>query len=153
MQITPADAGEAGARLALDEIAITGRFLDRSYAMDVLHLAVGKPIAEQLRPVLARTKLLVADLEPADLLAVADMPEAKDALILDMRTRDDALRAENCRRNTFHLLPSTAMRTDALGQYLVAKRWTRWFVLQGTTPDDAAYAADVARSAKRFGAQ
>ena len=153
VQITPADAGEAGARLALDEIAITGRFLDRSYAMDVLHLAVGKPIAEQLRPVLARTKLLVADLEPADLLAVADMPEAKDALILDMRTRDDALRAENCRRNTFHLLPSTAMRTDTLGQYLVAKRWTRWFVLQGTTPDDAAYAADVARSAKRFGAK
>ena len=153
VDVTPLDAGEAGARLGFDEIAIAGRFLGRSYAMETVHLTSGASIADAMRSVLARTKIIVADLEPADLLALADMPEAKDAMILDMRTHDDALRNEVCRRNTFHLMPSTAMRTDALAQYLVSKRWTRWFVLEGTTPEDKSYVLDIARSAKRFGAK
>ena len=45
------------------------------------------------------------------------------------------------------------MRADALAQFLVEKRWTRWFVLQGPTQQDAVYAADVRRSATRFGAR
>lgn len=151
VQSTPDDAGEAGARLALKEINITGRFLGRTYTMETVRLDPQKSIAEQLKPVLAKTKLLVTDLQPADLLALADMPEAKDAILLDMRTRADNLRQEKCRRNTFHIMPSIAMLTDALGQYLIWKRWPRWFVLQGTTPADAAYAADIARTAKRFG--
>ena len=153
VDVAQADAGEAGAKLAFDEITIAGRFLGRSYAMETVHLANGAHIAEAMRPVLAKTKLIAADLEPADLVALADMPEARNALILDLRTRDDALRNETCRRNIFHLLPSTAMRADALAQYLVGKRWTRWFLLEGTTPEDKSYAADIARSAKRFGAR
>ena len=150
-QTVPDDAGEAGADLALHEIGIAGRFLGRSYTLDKLKLKPGASAADQLRPLLAKSKLVVADLEPDDLIALADMPEAKDALILDMRTSADELRGEKCRRNTFHLLPSTAMRTDAIGQYLIAKRWTRWFLLAGTTPGDQAYAADVAHTAKLFG--
>lgn len=151
LQTTPGDLGEAGARLAVKEINITGRFVGRTYEMETTRVASDRPLADQLRPVLAKTKLLVADLDRADLLALADMPEAKDAVILDMRTHDDDLRQANCRRNTFHILPSTAMLTDALGQYLIEKRWPRWFVLKGTTPADTSYAGDIARTAKRFG--
>ena len=153
LQTAPDDAGEAGAKLALKEIGIAGRFLGHDYAMQTVKLMPGERIADRLRPVLATTKIIVADLEPADLLALADMPEAKDAIILDMRTHDDALRQGKCRRNTFHILPSTAMRTDALGQYFIAKRWPRWFLLKGQTEADTAYAADVQRTAKRFGAK
>lgn len=151
LETTPADLAEAGARLALKEIDTTGRFLGKSYTMETTRLEPGRSIAEQMKPVLAKTKLVVTDLEPADLLAVADLPEAKDAVIIDIRTVGDDLRAQNCRRNTFHVMPSTAMRADALGQYLVAKRWPRWFVLNGTAPADANYAADIARAAKRYG--
>ena len=153
VQTAPDDAGEAGVDLALHEIGIGGRFLGRSYTLDKLKLKTGTSVADQLRPLLAKSKLIVADLEPDDLIALADMPEAKDALILDMRTSSDALRGEKCRHNTFHLLPSTAMRTGALGQYLVAKRWTRWFLLAGTAPGDKAYADDLAHTAKMFGAK
>jgi ABC transporter substrate binding protein (PQQ-dependent alcohol dehydrogenase system) len=152
IETQPDDAGEAGAELALKEINLTGRFLGLGYTMDVARLD-GSKIAEQGRAVLAKTKIVVADLEPADLLAFADLPEAKDALILDMRTSDDGLRQKNCRRNTFHLLPSTAMRTDALGQYLLAKSWPRWFLLRGTSAGDKAYAEDIRRTAKRYGAK
>jgi ABC transporter substrate binding protein (PQQ-dependent alcohol dehydrogenase system) len=61
------------------------------------------------------------------------------------------LRQEQCRGNVFHLLPNTAMRMDALGQFLVAKNWRRWFVLHG--PDlNADALRDIRRAAPRFGA-
>ena len=147
IQNAPDDAGVAGIDLALKEIGIAGRFLGRSYTLDKLILKPGAAAADQLRPALEKSKILVADLDPDDLTALADMPEAKDALILDMRTSADELRGEKCKLNTFHLLPSTAMRTDALGQYLVAKRWTRWFLLAGTSP-----CASLASTTGRIGA-
>ena len=53
--------------------------------------------------------------------------------------------------NVFHIVPSYAMRADALAQYLIWKRWSRWFLIKGTAADDEAYAAAVKRAAKRFG--
>ena len=60
---------------------------------------------------LLHSRLIVADLEPADLLAVADLPEAQDSLILNMRSADDRLRQENCRANVVHIVPNWAMRS------------------------------------------
>jgi ABC transporter substrate binding protein (PQQ-dependent alcohol dehydrogenase system) len=45
------------------------------------------------------------------------------------------------------------MQADALAQYLVWKRWPRWFLLIGRQPADEAYAEAVRRAAKRFGAK
>lgn len=43
------------------------------------------------------------------------------------------------------------MRTDAIAQFLAAKRWRRWFLLRGPGANNEAYATDVRRSAARFG--
>jgi ABC transporter substrate binding protein (PQQ-dependent alcohol dehydrogenase system) len=43
------------------------------------------------------------------------------------------------------------MRTDALAQFMLKKRWTKWFLVSGTTPEDSLYSAAVKRSAKKFG--
>jgi ABC transporter substrate binding protein (PQQ-dependent alcohol dehydrogenase system) len=45
------------------------------------------------------------------------------------------------------------MLADALAQYLVWKKWTRWFLIVGSHEADEAYAAAVRRAAKRFGAE
>ena len=95
--------------------------------------------------------LIVADLEAKDLLAVADLPEAKNSIIFNIRLSDDALREEQCRSNIFHIAPSSAMRADALAQYLIWKQWPKWFVLKGTAPSDQDYVAAVERAAGRFG--
>ena len=65
--------------------------------------------------------LIVADLEATDLLAVADLPAARNAVILNARTSNDELRPESCRTNVFHIAPSWAMRADALAQYLIGR--------------------------------
>lgn len=152
LQVSPDDLGRAGAQLALSEIQIAGRFVGRDYVMEAVRLPNGADLASTARRALSESKIVVADLDARDLLTVADLPEARDALILDVRTHDDNLRQKECRANTFHLLPSTAALADALAQYLVAKRWPRWFVLKGTTTADAAYVVDLRRAARRFGA-
>jgi ABC transporter substrate binding protein (PQQ-dependent alcohol dehydrogenase system) len=50
-----------------------------------------------------------------------------------------------------HAAPSRAMLADGLAQYLVWKQWRRWFLVQGTGRDDAAFAEALRRAAKRFG--
>ena len=59
--------------------------------------------------------------------------------------------ASQCRANIFHMAPSYAMRADALAQYLIWKKWPRWFLVKGTAPSDADYVAAVERAAGRFG--
>jgi ABC transporter substrate binding protein (PQQ-dependent alcohol dehydrogenase system) len=154
MQTIPADNGVAGAKLATQEINTTGKFLGRQYVLDIKMLPADGDVIAQAKEVLAtKPAMIVAALEPSDLLAVADLPEAADAIILDARTIDDGVRQENCRQNVFHLLPSRAMRTDALAQFLIFKHWPRWFLLKGGSERDEAYAADIRRSAARFGAK
>ena len=45
------------------------------------------------------------------------------------------------------------MLADALAQYLVWKRWRRWFLVVGAAPGDKLYADAVRRAAARFGAE
>jgi ABC transporter substrate binding protein (PQQ-dependent alcohol dehydrogenase system) len=96
---------------------------------------------------------VVADLDAPMLEAAAAAPEAGDMLFLNSRAPDDELRAEGCRANILHTIPSRAMLADALAQYLVVKRWRRWFLVVGRHPGDKLYADALRRSAKRFGAE
>jgi ABC transporter substrate binding protein (PQQ-dependent alcohol dehydrogenase system) len=149
-----ADEGLAGARDGLAEINTTGRFLGWNFKLYVETLPAGADVAAEARRLFTRgPPVIVADLRADDLLKLADAPATRGALILDMRTTDDSLRQRDCRANVFHILPNQAMRTDALAQFLVEKRWSRWFLLQGPTRQDAVYAADVRRSAARYGAR
>jgi ABC transporter substrate binding protein (PQQ-dependent alcohol dehydrogenase system) len=43
------------------------------------------------------------------------------------------------------------MRADALAQYMLKKRWQKWFLVTGQTPEDQLYATAIKRAAKRFG--
>jgi YVTN family beta-propeller protein len=79
------------------------------------------------------------------------LPEAKSSIIFNIRLSDDGLRGEQGRFNTFHIAPSNSMRADALAQYLIWKKWPRWYLLKGTAPSDADYVAAVERAAGRFG--
>ncbi|MGB1547159.1 MAG: ABC transporter substrate-binding protein, partial [Alphaproteobacteria bacterium] len=88
---------------------------------------------------------------PADtLLKISDLPEAKDVLLFNAGAPDDDLRNAFCRLNLFHVIPSRAMLADALGQYLIYKRWSRWFLVVG--PRDAeknwTYTHDARRTAQ-----
>jgi ABC transporter substrate binding protein (PQQ-dependent alcohol dehydrogenase system) len=146
------DEGIAGARLGTQDDNRTGSFLGKKFVLteDIIP-ATGDVVAKAKQILAQGPTIIIADLKAPDLLAVADLTEAHNALIFNIRSNDDALRQENCRANLFHIIPDWAMRADALAQYLVWKKWQHWFILKGTLPSDQEYIADVEHAAGRFG--
>jgi ABC transporter substrate binding protein (PQQ-dependent alcohol dehydrogenase system) len=147
----PADEGVLGARVALADNATTGRFTGQAWTLEEHAAPDEAGVLEAARAALAAgRRLIVADLPAPLLLKVADLPEAKDALLLDAVDTDDSLRAEDCRRNVLHLLPSRAMLADALMQYLTVKGWTRILLAIGPQQADQLLGAAFRGAAKKF---
>jgi ABC transporter substrate binding protein (PQQ-dependent alcohol dehydrogenase system) len=148
------DEGVQGARLAIKENNMTGRLVEQHFELIEVVAKADEDVVPKVKAELAGGNgVIVADLEPVDLLAVADLPEAKGALIFNVRSSSDDLRQQDCRVNVFHIMPNWAMRADALAQYLSWKKWRRWFVVHGTTPGDKEYLAAIRRAAQKFGAK
>lgn len=91
---------------------------------------------------------LLVDL-PADALLAAS--GAVRLAVFNIGESADALRQEQCRTNLFHTLPSERMRSDALAQQLVVRRWSRVLLLHGPRPADTKRLASVEQSLKRYG--
>ena len=148
------DEGIQGARVALKENQMTGRLLNHTYELKEVNVPASEDIVKQGQERLAAgERFFIANLSEADLTAFADLPEAKDAIILNVRSSSDELRGKACRPNLFHIIPSNAMRTDALAQYLIWKKWRKWFLIAGEHPLDLSYASAIRRAAKRYGAR
>lgn len=146
------DKGIQGARIGLKENNVTGRLIGQDYKLIEAIVAADDDVSAKARDLIANgIRLIVADLEPTDLLAVSDLPEAHDAIFFNVRASDDKLRLANCRASVFHIVPSNAMRADGLAQYLIWKRWHRWALISGTHPKDIGYRDAIRRAAKRFG--
>jgi ABC transporter substrate binding protein (PQQ-dependent alcohol dehydrogenase system) len=154
IDVPPKDSGIAGAQLGIKDSQTTGRFTKQDFALTVENAANEDEALKALDKLLAAgTKLIVVDSPSAVLLKLSDRAGAEGALLFNISSADDSLRAENCRANMFHIVPSRNMLADGLAQFLVWKKWRRWFLLSGVHPDDTAFAGAIKRAAKRFGAQ
>jgi ABC transporter substrate binding protein (PQQ-dependent alcohol dehydrogenase system) len=148
------DEGLMGARQAITENQTTGQFLGHDYQLEEIVVPEdGDLVAAFAQALAAGQRLFILDLHADQILALADLPEAADAVLFNTRAPDDRLRLDDCRANLFHVLPSRAMKADALAQYLVWKQWRNWFLIHGTTEPDLAYADAIERAAEKFGAE
>ena len=154
VQMPPPDNGVAGAQMAAKDNDTTGRFLNQRYSLVDLHLKAGDDpamaVAELARQGIA---LIVVDLPADDLLKAAEAGKADRILFFNAAATDDRLRQKDCRANVVHTAPSRAMLADGLAQYLVWKKWVRWFLVVGSHERDKLFAAALTRAANRFGAK
>jgi ABC transporter substrate binding protein (PQQ-dependent alcohol dehydrogenase system) len=154
VQMPPPDNGVAGAQMAAKDNDTTGRFLNQRYSLVDLHLKAGDDpamaVAEFARQGIA---LIVVDLPADDLLKAAEAGKADRILFFNAAAPDDRLRQKDCRANIVHTAPSRAMLADGLAQYLVWKKWVRWFLVVGSHERDKLFAAALTRAANRFGAK
>ncbi len=149
-----ADTGIGGAKLAIRDNNTTGRFTNQKYELTIEKVSEGGNLLKAFRKlVVAGNQFIVVNLPTEQILAIADLPEAQDVLLLNIRSIDDNLRGKDCRINMLHVIPSRAMLADGLAQYLVWKRWRKWFLVSGRNDADKAFAAMIQRSAKRYGAK
>ena len=143
--------GIPGAELAISDNNTTGQFIKQNYRLTKIIVPLNADVVQAFaKEISVDTALVLVNLPAAQINKLADLPQAKQKLIFDVASTDDALRNAQCRANVLHLLPSRAMRADALAQWMMKKRWTKWFLVVGTTPEDKLYADAIKRAAKKF---
>ncbi len=146
--------GEKGAELAIEDNNTTGQFTGQQFELTKLKLLQEANAIETLQNAnLADIDFIVSHLGAEHNKQLSTLPELADKLIFDAASKRDDLRQQHCHANLLHILPSYAMRADALAQYLLKKRWTKWFLIKGMLSEDEQYAAALKRAAKRFGIQ
>jgi ABC transporter substrate binding protein (PQQ-dependent alcohol dehydrogenase system) len=146
--------GLLGSELAVADNNTTGQFTQQQYQLTKFIVPVdGDALAVFNKDIADKFSLVVSVLPAESLQKLADAAVSKPILLFDAATRDDSLRGERCRSNVLHLLPTRAMRADALAQYMMKKRWMKWFLVVGTTAEDNNFAEALKRAAKRFGSK
>jgi ABC transporter substrate binding protein (PQQ-dependent alcohol dehydrogenase system) len=152
LKVEPNDYGIAGAEIALKDNNTTGQFTKQQFTLDVERVPIGGDVVAALQKLVGSGHhFLLVDAPAESLLRLSDSVKGKDVLLFNVRAPDVNLRQEDCRSNVLHTAPDRYMLADALAQYLVWKRWSRWLVLKGVFPEDLAYLDAVRRAAKRFG--
>lgn len=141
------------AEVALKEVRFHGAAVDATFKLERYR---GKDVAD-LASAIANLKaerdvrFFVLD-APADVVAeLGKRTQDQDIVLLNITARDDRLRETECQRHLLHIIPSYAMLSDALSQYLALKKWRDVLVLEGPNPEDTALTTAFERAAKRFG--
>lgn len=145
------EAGLAGAELAISDNNTTGKFTGQQFELKKFIVpAEANTVDVFNKDINGKFQFVVVNLPPQQVLQISDAAANKPVLLFDAGTIDDALRNAQCRRNVLHMLPDRAMRADALAQFLTKKRWQKWFLVTGPSPEDALFTEALKRSAKRL---
>lgn len=150
----PADNdGVAGAKLAIEDNNTTGKFLNQRFTLEERRIKEGEDVVQAATALAEHNGFIVADLPADALLKVADALRDRGTLLFNAGAIDERLREADCRANVIHAAPTRSMLADALGQYLVWKKWSRWLLVVGSHDEDKRYADALRRAATRFGAK
>lgn len=150
----PEDSGLQGARLGISDNNAGGRFSGLAYELQEFVSSDRAAVLQTASDWAAQgLQYLLVNLPAEDLVALSQQLANQPVLIFNVGSSDNPLRSRQCLNNVLHTLPSRAMLTDALAQWLIYKKLKRWLLIVGTRPGDQAYAESVKRSAKRFGAK
>ena len=148
--VHPDDEGEQGAMLGITDNNTTGKFLKTSYELERIVLDPDEDVVATAKTALEGKNLVALNMSSENLLKVADLPEAADDLLFNVGSADTSLRNDNCRQNMLHTMPSRAMLTDALMQFINKRKWDSIYLLEGNRDVDALFAESIRTSAKKF---
>ena len=143
-----------GAELAIRDLRATAHAAGLLLKLDRIVLAPEADAATEARHAAeGGAAAIIADVPVGDLTAIATALPRAALPVFDIREHNDAVRRDFCAGSLFHVLPSTAMETDALAQFIVTKNWKRVLALVGPLPEDTTVADSFKASAKKFGAR
>ncbi len=150
----PADEGIAGAELGVADNNTTGKFSGQNFLLEVKRIDAGGDAGAALAAFAdAGINFVVLDLTAATLGRMLETTLPPSLLLFNVAAQDRNLRNQDCHPALLHTALSRDMRSDALAQFLVKKRWKEWFLITGPRAGDRRFAAAVERSAKKFGAE
>jgi ABC transporter substrate binding protein (PQQ-dependent alcohol dehydrogenase system) len=144
-----------GAQIGIDEAQALTRVLKTDFALERITVKSAAEVAGAVQQALETRDihLFLVDAPAEAYKPLATAVKGRDALIFNISASDDSLRRDLCAPEMVHVIPSLAMRMDALVQYLVSRKWRDYLVLQGQADADVAGAKAFESSAKKFGAR
>lgn len=145
--------GVAGARLAIEDNNTTGKFLGQRFTLEERRIKGDEDPVQAATALADNNGFIIADLPADALLKVSDALRERGTLLFNVGAIDERLREADCRANVIHTAPTRAMLADALAQYLVWKKWSRWLLVVGSHDEDKLFADALRRAASRFGAK
>lgn len=144
----------AGVRAAVKGARIPGRAAGLKFELVERQLVSGERAEAVVQAQLANTSdsVFILDLPLAEMeLLAASQADKAHTVMFNIRQPADVLRAEKCSPALFHTIASTAMRTDAIAQFLSAKNWRSVLLLASASAEDLTTANAFSASAKKFG--
>jgi ABC transporter substrate binding protein (PQQ-dependent alcohol dehydrogenase system) len=142
-----------GVQLALKDGRIAARALDMEFELLVRTLNEGESAQDAIARIAQQDKagVFILDLPLEDVAAAGAALRNEPLILFNARHVDDSLRDKDCSAVLFHTMPSQAMLTDALGEFLRKKDWTKVLLLAGEQPGDKDLVRSFDHSAAKFG--
>ena len=154
IDIPAGNEGLAGAQMAIGDNNTTGRFLAQDYKLIDAELKPDEDPASAVKGLADQGAMVIVTNISADrLLKAADAGKARGQVFMNAGALDERLREADCRANIVHVGPTRSMLADGLAQYLVWKKWRKWFLIAGSHDNDKLFADALRHSAMRFGAK
>jgi len=153
IRVKPHDRPVTGAEVAIRDSRIFSRALNINFELKRIEAENAADLVERISHMNKNSKVqfFIVDADTEALSFAARETAGMDILLFNISEYSDQLRGSQCQTHLMHVIPSFAMLTDALSQYLAFKKWRKVLMLRGSESGDAAFAAAFTRSAKRFG--
>ena len=142
----------AGAQLAIKELEQFTRIAKAYFSLERHSLSTAEEMAKTILKMRdSGSYFFLIDAPTSVVSEVAQLTRDKDVYLFNTTAIGDSLRNEACQKHLFHMTASRAMRTDALSQYLVERKWKKILILRGPLTEDELMASAFEKSAAQFG--
>lgn len=153
--LRPAVVPLDGALTAMRDARIMGRALKLEFALEAVGGQDLNTVAAGMDRLAseAGTRFFLVDLPGPMLAELVARTRGRELALLNVSAEDDELRGVGCAAQLLHVIPSQAMLSDALGQFLADKQWRNVLMLVGQTAEDETLAKSFEAGVTRFGAR
>jgi ABC transporter substrate binding protein (PQQ-dependent alcohol dehydrogenase system) len=148
----PDDSGFQGAKLAVSDSNTTGKFLQQHFSLSYFVATKTPQFLDHFEGQYQQgRRIFIIDAPLAQLVQLDRWAKNKSVLLFNISETADELRDSQCLSSVLHTIPSDAMKSDALAQWLLYRRMNKVLLIQGSKDEDVLLANSFKRSAKRFG--
>lgn len=145
------DEGFYGVKLGIEDNLTTGYFLGHDYKIKMVQVSLEENLIEEFLKLRSEGfQYFLLDLNAQEILELTSTSNSEDIIFFNLRSNSDVLREKNCKENLFHVAPSNAILADSLTQYLIKKKWNKWFLITGPDNKDREFSEALKKSAIKF---
>jgi ABC transporter substrate binding protein (PQQ-dependent alcohol dehydrogenase system) len=148
----PKNSGYLGAKLAINDSNTTGKFLQQHFKLSYFVATKAPQFLNYLEQEYQQgQRIFILETPLTQLVEVDLWATNKPVLLFNVIESADELRNSQCLPSVFHTIPSDAMKSDALAQWLLYRRMNKVLLIRGKKVEDVELATSFKRAAKRFG--